>query len=101
MPCRAKKRGDGEPVASPPVLEPALGHSAIVNQEGLDKVRRALADATNEWGPTRVWLASRPVTELAANDIHLHLHAIFGGLLPPFSAFFYECSRITGFGRYT
>ena len=86
MPRRARKRVISAAAPPPPPgHEPALGSSSVVNQEGMDKVRHALADESNEWGPTKAWPASRLVLEMNATDIQLHLHAIFAGIVPPFS----------------
>jgi hypothetical protein len=88
MAPRAKK-GKTHATAEPsPGPEPALERSTVINQEGLGKVRQALAADTNEWKATKVWPASRFTADLGATEIPLHLHALFAGLLPPFSDFF-------------
>jgi hypothetical protein len=88
MAPRAKKGKTYMPAEPSPGLEPALERSTVINQEGLGKVRQALAADTNEWKATKVWPASRFTADLGATDIPLHLHALFAGLLPPFSNFF-------------
>ena len=53
----------------------------------MHKVRPALAADSNEWKATKIWVASRSAFDLEVTNISLHLHAIFSGLLPPFSNF--------------
>lgn len=65
-----------------------LGRSTVINQEGLDKVRPALAADSNEWKATVVWPASRHLADMEATEIPLHLHALFAGLVPPFFDYF-------------
>ncbi|KAE8801503.1 hypothetical protein D1007_22887 [Hordeum vulgare] len=75
-------------VDEPPALLPALGKSTVLNLKGLDKVLLVTAAATNEWGSTKIWPASRPLIELDAAIIAVHLPVLFSRLLPPFPDFF-------------
>lgn len=68
--------------------EPSLGWSTVLNLEGLDKVRPMIAADSNEWGPTKICPASRPLQELEDTTIAIPLHAIISRLLPPSSDFF-------------
>ena len=47
-----------------------------------------LAANSNEWGVIVAWPASRFATDMTATEIPLHLHALWAGLIPPFSDFF-------------
>jgi hypothetical protein len=91
MAPRPKKKGKGKTCAlveSPLAYEPAFERSEVLNQEGLDKVRPALAADSNEWKATVAWPASRAMMDMAATEIPIHLHALWAGLIPPFSDFF-------------
>ena len=80
----AGKKGEARaPAESPLGLEPMLGRSMLINQEGLDKVRHALAADSNEWRATAVRPASWRVSEMSATEIPIYLHALFAGLIPP------------------
>ena len=90
-PSQKKKKGKWKTRASAlasPVFKPAIERSVVVNQEGLDKVRPALAADSNEWKATTVCPASWRVREMNATEIPIHLHALLVGLIPPFSPFF-------------
>ena len=54
----------------------------VVNQEGLAKVRPALAAKSSEWKATVAWLASWAMVNMAASEIPIHLHALLAGLIP-------------------
>ena len=62
-----KKKGKTRaPVESPLAFEPALERSTVVNQEGVDKIRPALAANSNEWNtmmawPCRMWGYGKPL----------------------------------------
>ena len=71
------------PACPPPDLEPALEQSMVINQEGLDKVRHALAADSNEWKATAVRHASWLVGEMSTTEIPIYLHALLAGLIPP------------------
>lgn len=64
-----------------------MGRSRVFNLKGLDKVCPMITTDFNEWGATKIWPASRPLAELEATTIAIHLPAIISGLLPPFSDF--------------
>ena len=60
----------------------------MVNLEGLNKVHPTLAANSNEWKATAARPASWLVDDMSATEIPIHLHALFAGLIPPFSPFF-------------
>ena len=52
------------PVPPPPVFEPGIERSIVLNDKGMDKVHPALAAASNEWGVMQpVLLLAQPLTE--------------------------------------
>ena len=59
----------------------------VINQEGLAKVQPTLADP-NEWKVMMAWPASWAMIDMEATEIPIHLHALWAGLIPPFSDFF-------------
>ena len=75
------------PAGPPTGLEPALEQSTVINQEGLDKVRHALAADSSEGKAIAVRLASWQAGEMSATEIPIYLHALLAGLIPPFSPF--------------
>ena len=78
-----KKKGKTRaPVESPLAFEPALERSTVVNQEGVDKIRPALAANSNEWKAVVVWPASWAMVDMATTEIPIHLHALLAGLIP-------------------
>ena len=58
-----KKRGKKThtSVQAPPVLEPTIERSVVVNEEAMKKVRPMLTSDFNEWKATVAWPASRAV----------------------------------------
>ena len=70
------------------VFEPTIEWSVLLNQEAIRKVHPALAADFNEWGAMVAWPASRSAIDRTATEIPIHLHALWAGLIPPFSAFF-------------
>ena len=55
----------------------------VIDQEGLDKVRHALAADSNEWKATAIRPACWLVGDMSATEIPIYLHALFAGLIPP------------------
>ena len=50
-----KKKGRSHALDGPPTaLDTSLERSMVINREGLDKVRRALAADSNEWKATTI-----------------------------------------------
>jgi len=84
----ATKKGKEAEQAGPSKSAPALGKARICNQEGLDKIRHLVADASNEWGKTRLWPGSTSRRELDVTAYPVFQHAIAAGLVAPFSPFF-------------
>ena len=83
MAPRLKKKGKARASAEfLPGLEPALGRSTVIIQEGLDKIWPALAVDSNEWKAMTVWPASRAMIDMEATEIPIHLHALLAGLIP-------------------
>ena len=73
------KEGEEKPQSSAEpslAFEPAVERSVVVNQEGLDKVRPALASESNEWVAMVSWPASRAMVDMTATEISIHLHAL-------------------------
>ena len=78
-----RKRGGASPATNSSAgPEPALGRSSVLNLEGLDKTRHASGRRQRAGPPPGLQLI------FEATNIPLHLHALFSGLLPPFSDFF-------------
>ncbi|KAE8807869.1 hypothetical protein D1007_15813 [Hordeum vulgare] len=85
-----QKGGEGERSQgphAPTAPRPALERSAVVNLEGLEKVRLVVAANSNECGATQIRLGSWPRGERVSPAVLLHLHALLLGVLPPFSSF--------------
>ena len=85
---RKKKEKPHAPASFPSALGPTLERSAVINQEGLDKVRHALAVDSNEWKATAVHPATWRVSEMSATEIPIYLPALLPDLVPPYSPFF-------------
>ena len=88
---KKKEKGKTRALAeAPPAFEPAIERSVVINKEGLDKVRHALAASSNEGGggATVARPASWRTREMSTTEIPIHLHALLAGLIPPFSPFF-------------
>lgn len=81
-----EEREVARPGWTPTGLEPVLKRSTVINQEGL-YVRPALATDSNEWKAPAVRSASWLVDDMSATGMPIYLHALFSGLIPPFSPF--------------
>ncbi|KAE8801508.1 hypothetical protein D1007_22828 [Hordeum vulgare] len=69
------------------VPRPALGHSTVVNFEGLKKIRLVVTIGSNEWRAIQIWPGSWPRGEMATPAVPLHIHALLFGVLPSYSSF--------------
>ena len=85
---RKKKVKSLAPAGPPLALEPAFEQSMMINKEGLDKVRHALAADSNEGRVTAVRPACWQTREMSATNIPIHLHALLAWLIPSLSSFF-------------
>ncbi|KAE8811122.1 hypothetical protein D1007_12117 [Hordeum vulgare] len=70
----------------PATPRPTLEWSAVVNLEGLEKVRLVFAANSNEWGATQIRLGSWPQGETVSPVVPLHFNALLSGVRP-FSCF--------------
>ena len=84
-----KTAAKGKEVAQEQATEPrhALLKCSVVNEEGLAKVRKMAAAATNEWGATKLWPGSKSPVDLPATAYPVFTHAIIAGFVAPPSAF--------------
>ena len=76
------------PPRSSSTAAPAIDRPVITNQEGLGKVRSALATIFNECGRTTAWPASRFSVDRIPTEVRYFADALWAGLVPPFSDFF-------------
>ncbi|KAK1677822.1 hypothetical protein QYE76_038670 [Lolium multiflorum] len=65
----------------PPALRLALAESWIADAPSLRKARHTGATMTNEWGATRMWMATARVSDLPDTAYPLLLHCITAGLV--------------------
>ncbi|KAK1665011.1 hypothetical protein QYE76_053170 [Lolium multiflorum] len=75
-----------DPRPSSPRL--ALAESWIADDPSLRMAQHTGATKTNEWGATKMWMATARVHNLPATTYPLLLHCITAGLVLPFSALF-------------
>lgn len=64
-----------------------LPASSVSNEEGLEKIRRLMASATNKWGASRAWCVKVGGEERPTTAFPVFMHSIAAGLIPPFSPF--------------
>ena len=74
--------------SSAPGQSEYLGSSTIVPGPALDRARLMTASAHNDSGATKLFLASQAWLGYALTSYPFFFHAIFAGLIPPFSTFF-------------
>ncbi|KAE8775472.1 hypothetical protein D1007_52029 [Hordeum vulgare] len=86
MPRKGGKCGRSRGPTVPTTPWPALERSAVVNLEGLKKVRLVVVAESDEWGALRYGRA-RGLGGRGAPAVPLHFHVLLSGVLPPFSGF--------------
>ncbi|KAE8792093.1 hypothetical protein D1007_33417 [Hordeum vulgare] len=87
MPQKGGKCGGSRGPTVPAAPWPTLELSAVVNLEGLKKVRLVVAADSNGWGATQIWLGSWTRRERVPLAVPLHSQALLSDVLPPFSGF--------------
>ena len=69
-------------------MEPVLLDSKLATDKSLAPVRPMVASDHNEWKATRIFHVGLPKGQITTTIFPFFVHTIFGGLVPPFSAFF-------------